>query len=132
MHISSDFFRILEKTSSELICTRLYLLNIQERLLGMDSEILKDLLVHSDFNNLTCHQHKEIFGNQSHYYSCRPEDPEFYDCHPEILWKDINVSLFVNIYLSRHLNACKIFKVHICILRRPQNFAKSSPYFCSM
>ena len=72
-------------------------LDIQERLLGMDSEILKDLLVHSDFNNLTCHQHKEIFGNQSHYYSCRPEDPEFYDCHPEILWKDINVSLFVNI-----------------------------------
>ena len=66
----------------------------------MDSEILKDLLVHSDYNNLTCHQHKEIFGNQSHYYSCRPEDPEFYDCHPEILWKDINVSLFVNIHLS--------------------------------
>ena len=93
------FFRILEKTLSELICTRLYLLNIQERLLGMDSEILKDLLVHSDFNNLTCHQHKEIFGNQSHYWGCRPEDPEFYDCHPEILWKDINVSLFVNIYL---------------------------------
>ena len=66
----------------------------------MDSEILKDLLVHSDFNNLTCHQHKEIFGNQSHYWGCRPEDPEFYDCHPEILWKDINVSLFVNIHLS--------------------------------
>ena len=76
---------------------------------GMDSEILKDLLVHSDYNNLTCHQHKEIFGNQSHYYSCRPEDPEFYDCHPEILWKDINVSLFVNIHLSSHLNVCKIF-----------------------
>ena len=56
----------------------------------MDSEVLKDLLVHSDFNNLTCHQHKEIFGNQSRYWGCRPEDPEFYDCHPEILWKDIN------------------------------------------
>ena len=82
-------------TSEE--CNRYLLLNIQERLLGMDSEILKDLLVHSDFDNLTCHQHKEIFGNQSHYWGCRPEDPEFYDCHPEILWKDINVSQFVNI-----------------------------------
>ena len=67
----------------------------------MNSEVLKDLLVHSDFNNLTCHQHKEIFGNQSHYWGCRPEDPEFYDCHPEILWKDINVSLFVNIHLYK-------------------------------
>ena len=84
-------------TSEE--CNR-FLLEIQEKLLGMDSEILKDMLVHSDFNNLTCHQHKEIFGNQSHYWGCRPEDPEFYDCHPEILWKDINVSLFVKIHLS--------------------------------
>ena len=43
-------------------------------------------------HELTCNEHMKIYGNESHFYKCRPDHPEFHDCHPDMTWNEVNVS----------------------------------------
>ena len=45
-------------------------------------------------HELTCNEHMKIFGNESHFYKCRPDHPEFHDCHPDMTWNEVNVSTY--------------------------------------